>query len=85
MIYRRNPQLFTANTPIFPQTYQNTLDRGAGRKLPSQNIWIGLIAGVLILWLVGSHLAWGSVSGDVSSLIHCVINGSKNCPAVVSK
>jgi type VI secretion system protein ImpK len=85
MIYRRNPQLFTTNTPIFPQTYQNTLDRGAGRRLPSQNIWIGLIAGVLMLWLVGSHVAWSSVSGDVSGLIHCVINGAKNCPAVPSK
>ena len=77
MIYRRNPQLFTTNTPIFPQTYQNTLDRGAGRKLPSQNIWVGLIAVVFVLWLGISQVAWSSVSSQVSSLIYQVSNGTR--------
>jgi hypothetical protein len=73
MIYRRNPQLFTTNTPIFPQTYQNTLDRGAGRKLPNPNIWFALIGAVFIIWLVVSHFAWTSVSNDVATMIAKVL------------
>jgi type VI secretion system protein ImpK len=89
MIYRRNPQLFVTNNSIFPQTYQNTLDRGTGRKLPNQNIWYALIAGVLVIWILASQVAWASVSGEVSSLI-CQANnamktGSAICPVVTSK
>lgn len=74
MIYRRNPQLFTTNTPIFPQTYQNTLDRGAGRKLPNQNIWFAIVGAVLVFWLASSHLAWTEVSSEVSTTIAKVLS-----------
>jgi type VI secretion system protein ImpK len=85
MIYRRNPQLFNSNSPIFPQTYQNTLDRGAGRKLPNQNIWFGLVAAVFVVWLGVSHFAWSSVSTQVSCLICRVNNGNCVCPVGASK
>jgi type VI secretion system protein ImpK len=85
MIYRRNPQLFVSNTAIFPQAYQNTLDRGAGRKLPNQNIWFALVAGVFVLWLGISHFAWSSVSSQVSCLICRVNNGNCVCPVVASR
>jgi type VI secretion system protein ImpK len=73
MIYRRNPQLFTTNTPIFPQTYQNTLDRGPGRKLPNQNIWFVLLGAVFVLWIVVAHFAWTNVSSEVAAGIAKVL------------
>jgi len=82
MIYRRNPALFNSATPLFPQTYQSTLDRGAGRKLPSQKVWLGLVAAVLVVWLGASHFAWSSVSSQVSCLMCRVNNGNCVCPAV---
>jgi type VI secretion system protein ImpK len=85
MIYRRTPQLFTSSSPVFPQTYQNTLDRGAGRKLPSQKVWFGLLGGILVLWLIGSQIAWSSISSQVSCLICRVNNGNCVCPAVVPR
>ena len=86
MIYRRNPQLFNTKNPIFPQTYQNTLDRGAGRKLPNQNIWFGLESrAVFVVWLGVSHFAWSSVSGRVSCLICRVNNGNCVCPVGTPK
>jgi type VI secretion system protein ImpK len=80
MLFRRNPQLFSSPTAVFPQAYENTLDRGAGRKLPSQRIWLGLIAAVIVVWLAASHIAWSPMSQQVSSLISCVMNGRSVCP-----
>jgi type VI secretion system protein ImpK len=85
MIFRRNPQLFASTSEIFPQAYQNTLDRGAGRKLPSERVWLALIGGVIVLWLAVSHIAWSSVSGDVSCLISRVNGDNVVCPSVTSK
>jgi type VI secretion system protein ImpK len=81
MIYRRTPQLFTSGAQVFPQSYQNTLDRGAGRKFPSQRIWLGLVGAVLVLWIGVSHFAWSSVSSQVSCLMCRVNNGDCVCPA----
>lgn len=85
MIYRRNPQLFTSTSPIFPQTYQNTLDRGAGLKLPNQRIWLGLVAAVVLLWVGISNYAWSSVSNQVSCLICRVNNGNCVCDSGAAK
>ncbi len=77
LLYRRPPQLFSSDLPLFPQSYENRLDRGRGRRLPDQRVWLALVACVLLFWFAASHLAWTSVSKQVSCLI-CQVTSS-NC------
>lgn len=69
MIFRRNPRLFTSSTPLFPQAGEHTLDRVTPRKLPDQRNWLWLIAAIVSLWLVISHVSWTSLSADIDCLI----------------
>lgn len=73
-LYRRQPQLTGSTTPIFPDAIQNVLDSGPGKRLPDQRIWLLLVVLVLVLWAGLSHLAWKSVSDDVSALITQALN-----------
>ena len=68
-LYRRPPQLNSSTAPLFPDGLQNVLDAGTGRKLPEQRLWLGLLVVVLVLWVGVSHIAWRSLSSDVSGRI----------------
>jgi len=69
MIYRRDPKLFTATAPLFPQAYQYTLDKSDVKKLPAQWTWMWLIAAVLILWIAFAQYSWSAATSRVSCLI----------------
>src|SRR5207244_5557153 len=69
MIYRREPKLFTATGPLFPQSYQNTLDKADAKKLPAQWVWLWLIGAVLVMWVVAAQYSWSSATGRMSCLI----------------
>lgn len=75
MIYGRHPKLFTENTSLFPEAYQNTIVKGAARKLPDQRIWLALVGIVLVVWLAASQLAWSSVSTPLADMICRVTSG----------
>jgi type VI secretion system protein ImpK len=77
-IYRRDPKLFGAAAPLFPQSYQNTLDKAEVTRLPAQWTWLWLIAAVILLWIVGSQYAWSSATSRVECLICQVLQS--NCP-----
>lgn len=81
MIYRRNPQLFSSNTPLFPQALQHTLDEGPGRRLPDRRVWLGLTAGVIVAWLAISGWTWTALDTPVSCLICKVMNANCVCDA----
>lgn len=68
-IYRRDPKLFTATGPLFPQTYQHTLDKVDAKRLPAQWTWLWLIATVLVMWAGVSQYTWSSATSRVSCLI----------------
>ena len=69
MIYRRNPKLFSAGAPLFPQAYQNVMESVTVKMLPAHwmNLW--LAAGVVVLWLIGSQYAWGGATNSISCLM----------------
>ena len=77
MIYRRDPKLYTVTGHLFPQSYQNTLDKAEMKKLPAQWVWAWLIVGVLVFWIALSGYTWSSATSDVSCLI-CKVR-SANC------
>jgi len=69
MIYRRAPNLFTATGPLFPQSYQNTLDKSEVKKLPAQWVWLWLVVAVLVVWVGVSQYTWSAATSRVSCLI----------------
>jgi type VI secretion system protein ImpK len=82
MIYGRHPKLFSEDARLFPQAYQNTMDKGEGRLLPDQRLWLALIAAVLLVWVVVSHVAWSGLSTPVEAAMcrvtnDCAVEGSK--------
>jgi type VI secretion system protein ImpK len=85
MIYRRDPKLFTSTAPLFPQSYQNTLDKSESRKLPAQWIWAWLIAVVLVVWVGASQYTWASATSRVSCLICHVLDAKCTCDAGAAK
>jgi type VI secretion system protein ImpK len=85
MIYRRNPKLFGAVGPLFPQNYQSTLEKAVARKLPSERVWLLLVLAVLLAWLAVSQYAWTSVTRDVSCLICRVTETNCVCDAGVGQ
>jgi len=79
MIYRRDPKLFAAAGPLFPQSYQNTLDKAEIRKLPAQWVWAWLIVMVLAFWIGLSQYTWSAASSRVSCLICHALDGKCTC------
>jgi type VI secretion system protein ImpK len=76
MIYARHPKLFSEDMRLFPHAYQNTMDKGEGKKLPDQRVWLALVGLVLLAWLGITQIAWASLSSPLESGI-CSI--TKTC------
>lgn len=77
MIYRRKPKLFDNTTQIFPQSYQNTLDKVAPKRLPAQWVWLWLVGVVLTVWIGVGALMWRSATTDLNCLICSLL--SRGC------
>ena len=84
-IHRRNPRLFTASTPLFPEAYDHTLEKSAPRKLPDQKNWLWLIGAIFVMWLVVSHTAWAALSADINCLICKTTGAVCSCDAGAAK
>jgi type VI secretion system protein ImpK len=82
-IYRRDPKLFGASAPLFPQSYQYTLDKAEVTKLPAQWTWLWLAVAVIVLWVAGSQYTWSAATSRVQCLICQVLQS--NCPCEASK
>jgi len=77
MIYRREPKLYAAVAPLFPETYKYTLDKSEVKRLPAQWIWMWLVAAVLVLWVVLSQYTWAAATNRVSCLVCHVLDPTK--------
>jgi type VI secretion system protein ImpK len=81
MIYRRGPQLFAADAPLFPQAYMHTLAGGKPQKLADPRNWFALLFIVFALWIAGSHFVWSRQVRDLNHAL-CHINpDDPRCPA----
>jgi type VI secretion system protein ImpK len=79
MIYRRNPEVFVSEAPLFPQAYHHTIAGGKGYKLPDPRSWLALAAAVVVVWLGVSHLLWSGLNDQVSCLICRALGGNCVC------
>jgi type VI secretion system protein ImpK len=69
MIYRRNPKLFSSGAALFPQASQNVMENIGVRLLPSTLTGLWLVAGVVVIWLLGAWYAWNGATSSISCLM----------------
>lgn len=78
ILYRDRPRLLELHRPLFPDSYQHTLEEGAGRKLPNPRLWMTVLTGVLALWIVVAYVAWRHVGSGLNQVV-CQIDGVGDC------
>lgn len=76
IIFRENPELLQRGNRIFPQTYLHTLKEGKALKLPHPRRWLYLFAGILLVWLIVSHMLWVHVTGPVMEELDLICKAS---------
>ncbi len=75
-IFKRNTDLSSESKRLFPETYNYTLDTSEGKRLPYLNKWIGVIALIVLLFLVGSHAVWDHQTRDLVNIAEEIIRGA---------
>ncbi len=75
-IFNRNTDLASETKKLFPETYDYTLDKSEGKRLPYLNKWIGVILLIVILFLVGSHAVWDHQTKDLVNIAEAIIRGA---------
>ncbi len=77
-IFKRNPDLSSESAKLFPETYNYTLDKSEGKRLPYLAKWVGVIFLIIILFLVGSYTVWDQQTKDLVNIAEEIIRGSYN-------
>ena len=77
-IFKRNTDLSSESKKIFPETYNYTLDKSEGKRLPYLNKWIGVIVLIFLLFLLGSHAVWDQQTKDLVNIAEAIIRGAYN-------
>ena len=77
-IFKRNTDIASESKRLFPETYNYTLDKSEGKRLPYLNKWIGVIALIILLFLIGSHAIWDHQTRDLVNIAEEIIRGAYN-------
>jgi len=75
-IFKANADLTSETKQLFPETYNYTLDKSEGKRLPYLNRWIGLIVLIFILFIVGSYAIWDHQTKDLVTIAEEIIRGA---------
>ncbi|MGH9484020.1 MAG: DotU family type IV/VI secretion system protein, partial [Terriglobales bacterium] len=73
LLYRDRPRLFDPERALFPQAYLHNLEEGAGRRLPSARVWIGVLVLILVVWWGVAQLGWNQITAPLQTAV-CQIN-----------
>jgi len=77
-IFKRNTDLSSESKKLFPETYNYTLDKSEGKRLPYLNKWIGAIVVIILLFIVGSHVVWDHQTKDLVNIAEEIVRGAYN-------
>jgi type VI secretion system protein ImpK len=64
-IFKNNPKLLDDKRILLPQVYEHTQREDTGKRLPYMGRWLGLIAAMVVLLLMASHIIWNYSVGDL--------------------
>jgi len=65
---RSNPKLIEDPKRFFPDAYRYTIQEGIAAQLPSPATWWYVAAGVVLVWLIISTIAWLALTGRIRNL-----------------
>jgi len=72
-IFRRDPELLQESKQIFPATYENTVTKGTGKRLPNPKRWF-IIAGVtIVVYYIISHFLWMDITSEFYPVIASIL------------
>ncbi len=77
-IFKTNADLASETKQLFPETYNYTLDKSEGKRLPYLNKWIGVIVLIIVLFLLGSYAIWDHQARDLVTIAEEIIRGAYN-------
>lgn len=72
-IFRRSPDLLNETKRLFPEAYAYTLEEGGARRLPDPRKWLVMVAVLVVLGGVFSHIVWQHLTADLESVVHQIL------------
>lgn len=69
----REPDLLAESDRLVPEAYAATLDQGSGRRLPYTRPWLLALGGVVLVWLLVTHLLWRDLIADMKPLVDQIV------------
>ena len=72
-IFKKNPDIDSESKRLFAESYDHTLGKGKGERLPYLRSWIGLIVLLIILYLIVSHVIWIQLSDDLMQVVEQIL------------
>ena len=67
-VFREEPDLMNESKVAFPEAYVQTLRKEKKRKLANPRVWLGVLALVVVGYLVASHLIWLSLTSRLEQV-----------------
>jgi len=68
-IFKREQDIADESKQLFQEAYTYTLDKGKGGRLPYLKTWFGIIALIIILYLIASHGVWNYLTSDLVDIV----------------
>lgn len=72
-IFRRDPQFGDDDRLLFPETYEQTIRRGVGKRLSNPRQWWMISAGVAAVFVLASYLLWRDVASTVEPVVRDIL------------
>lgn len=75
-IFKTNADLTSETKQLFPETYNYTLDKSEGKRLPYLNRWLAVIVLIAVLFLAGSYAVWDQQTTDLVTIAEEITRGA---------
>lgn len=72
-IFRRDPQLTADDRLIFPESYEQTITRGMGKRLSNPRQWWLLSAAVVAVFLLVSYFLWRDIAEQIEPVVRDIL------------
>lgn len=76
-VYRRQPELFSGQHRLFPESYRHTLSEGVAKRLPAPSRWFAALALAVLVWLGVTWGLWDHLTGDLEASVQKIVPRAK--------